>query len=489
MSATTLSIPSGTVRWDARLWGALIVLCGVLFLDGLDVSMVGVALPSIQSDLQLSASSLQWVVSGYVLGYGGLLLLGGRFADLLGRRRVLIGALVAFTAASVAGGLVSDGTLLVLTRFLKGAAAAFTAPASLSIITTTFEEGPARNRALSIYTACGASGFSLGLVFGGLMTELGWRWTFLLPVPVAIALLIAAPRVLRKDEPATGPRRGFDIAGAVTVTAAMLLLVRTVVEAPSDGWGSPATVGGLALVALLLATFVAIERRTANPLVRLGILRSGSLVRANLGMMTVFGAYVGFQFVGTLYLQTVLGWSALETALAFLPGGVLVAVGAPRIGPLVDRFGSERVILAGSLAFAVGYALFLRVGDSFSYGAIFLPTMLLLGIGFALSYPTFNIQATAGVADHEQGLASGLVNTSFQVGGAIGLAIVTAVVSANAGSGTDPSALLDAVRPAIGVVTAVSAIGLVIAIVGTRRLATRAARVATTRPAVECDGG
>src|SRR5919108_186131 len=243
MSSPTPSEPG--LQWDARLWGALVVLCGVLFLDGLDVSMVGVALPSIRADLGLSTSSLQWVVSGYVLGYGGLLLLGGRFADLLGRRRVLLGALAVFTVASVLGGLLRDGTLLVVTRFLKGAAAAFTAPASLSIITTTFEEGPARNRALSIYTATGATGFSLGLVLGGLMTELGWRWTFLLPVPIAIAILIAAPRVLARDAPAAAPaRRSFDFAGALTITAAMLLLVRTVVEAPNTGWGAPETLGG-----------------------------------------------------------------------------------------------------------------------------------------------------------------------------------------------------------------------------------------------------
>jgi MFS family permease len=466
MSAPTTSSAASPEHWDARLWGALVVLCGVLFLDGLDVSMVGVALPSIQQDLDLSTSALQWVVSGYVLGYGGLLLLGGRFADLLGRRRVLLGALAVFIGASIVGGLVNDGTLLVATRFLKGAAAAFTAPASLSIITTTFAEGPARNRALSIYTACGASGFSLGLVFGGLMTELGWRWTFLLPVPVALAVLIAAPRVLAKDEPvAAGTRRSFDLAGAVTLTAGMLLLVRSVVEAPGNGWGSLETVGGLAVAAALLAGFVAIEQRAKHPLVRLGILRSGPLVRANLGMMTVFGAYVGFQFVGTLYLQSVLGWSAIETALAFLPGGLLVAFGSPRLGPFVDRYGTPRIILVGSAAFLVGYALFLRVGGSFSYAGLFLPTMLLIGAGFALCFPAFNMQATAGVRDEEQGLASGLVNTSFQVGGAIGLAIVTAVVSAN---GTGNAALLDGLRPAIGVITAVSAVGLVLAIVGTR---------------------
>src|SRR5918911_1031357 len=189
-------------RWDARLWGALVVLCGVLFLDGLDVSMVGVALPSIESDLGLSPSQLQWVVSGYVLGYGGLLLLGGRTADLVGRRRTLLAALGVFLVASAVGAAVSDGTLIVITRFLKGGSAAFTAPASLSMITTTFPEGPARNRALSIYTACGASGFSLGLVLGGLLTEAGWRLTFLLPVPIAPAILIALPRVISDDTPA-----------------------------------------------------------------------------------------------------------------------------------------------------------------------------------------------------------------------------------------------------------------------------------------------
>jgi MFS family permease len=472
MTASTSA--DAQLHWDARLWGALVVLCGVLFLDGLDVSMVGVALPSIGSDLDLSPSALQWIVSGYVLGYGGLLLLGGRFADLLGRRRVLLGALAVFTLASIFGALVSDGTLLVITRFLKGAAAAFTAPASLSIITTTFPEGPARNRALAVYTGVGASGFSLGLVFGGLMTELGWRWTFLLPVPVAIALLVAAPRVLAKDGPiAPGVRRSFDFAGAITLTAGMLLLVRTIVEAPDTGWGDPATIGGIAIAAALLATFVGIERRSATPLVRLGILRSAPLLRANIGMMTMFGAYIGFQFVGTLYLQSVLGWSPIETALAFLPGGLIVAFGSPRLGPIVDRFGTAKVIVAGSIAFLVGYALFLRVGDSFTYASVFLPTMLLIGVGFGLSFPAFNMQATAGIANEEQGLASGLVNTSLQVGGALGLAISTAVISANTGGATEGAALLDGFRPAIEVVTAISALGLISALTGVRLLKAR----------------
>jgi MFS family permease len=445
-------------RWDAKTWSLLAVLCGVLFLDGLDVSMVGMALPSIGSDLGLTSSQLQWIVSGYVLGYGGLLLLGGRAADLLGRKRVLIVGLSVFVVASAVGGLVNDGTLLVVTRVLKGMSAAFTAPAGLSIITTTFAEGPNRNRALAYYTATGASGFSLGLVFGGLLTELGWRWTFLLPVPFALLLLFLARRVVPRDKLIANVRRRYDVAGAVTITAAMLLLVRTVVEAPETGWGEPVTVVSFALVAALLAAFVAIERRAPQPLVRLGILRSGPLVRANLGMAALFGAYVGFQFVGTIYLQTVHGWSAVETALAFLPGGILVAVGSPRIGPLVDRFGTARIIAAGALFAVIGYALFLRLDSSPSFVDLMLPTMLLIGASFALQFPTLNIQGTAGVADHEQGLASGLVNTSFQLGGAIGLAIVTAVVSTGA--------TLDSFRTAIAVVTGIAALGLTIAVAG-----------------------
>ena len=455
---------SNDVRWDRRLWLSLILLCGVLFLDGLDVSMVGMALPSIRDDLGLTTSQLQWVVSGYVLGYGGLLLLGGRVADLLGRKRALVGALSVFFVASILGGLVSDPTLLVATRFIKGAAAAFTAPASLSLITTTFAEGPARNKALSIYTACGASGFSFGLILGGLMTEVGWRYTFLLPVPFALAILVLAPRVLRPDAPLSRVRGAFDIPGAVTSTAGMLLLVRTVVRAPDAGWSSPETIVAFAAAAGLLALFVAIEHRTSQPLVRLGILRSGTLVRANLGGMAMFGGYAAFQFVVTLFLQNELGWSSLHTALAFLPAGLLVAFGSPRVGALVDRFGTERLVATGFALFVAGYALFLRVGHSPTYMTDIFPTILLLGAGFALTFPSLNMQATAGIADHEQGLASGLVSTSIQVGGALVLAISSAIVASGAGSD-----FLDAMQPALAVVVGVSALGLLATLSGLAR--------------------
>jgi EmrB/QacA subfamily drug resistance transporter len=460
MASPSPSLTTSADRLSARAWGALLVLCGALFLDALDVSMIGVALPSIRTDLHMSTSSLQWVVSAYVLGYGGFLLLGGRAADLLGRRRMFLISLGVFLVASGLGGLANDGALLIATRFVKGVSAAFTAPAGLSIITTTFAEGPARNRALSIYTATGATGFSLGLVFGGLLTEIGWRWVFFLPVPVALVTLIAATRLVPAGERVVRAARGFDVAGAVSMTAGMLLLVFTLVEAPDQGWGSPRTLGSLALAGAILATFVAIERRTASPLVRLGILRSGSLVRANLGAMSLIGGWFGFQFMLTLYLQQTRGWSSLETGLAIFPAGFLVAVLAPRMAPLVARFGVTRLIVAGLTSTVAAYGLFLPIGLDSGYVTAMLPTFLLGGLGFGLAYGPLNIAATNGIAPEEQGLAGGLLNTSFQFGGALVLAVVTAVNNANVGSSGSPQALLDGFHAAIVVSLIAAALGV-----------------------------
>ena len=459
MSASALPGAAAAARFGPRAWGLILVLCGALFLDALDVSMVGVALPSISADLDMSTSSLQWVISGYVLGFGGFLLLGGRLADLLGRRRVFLIALGVFVVASALGGLVDDGSLLIATRFIKGVSAAFTAPAGLSIITTSFAEGPMRNRALSIYAATGATGFSLGLVFGGLLTEIGWRWVFLLPAPIALITLIAALKLVPDSGRPAGARRGFDLAGAVTLTASMLLLVFTVVEAPDAGWASVRTIGSLAAVAALMTAFVAIERRTARPLVRLGILRSASLVRANVGAMSLIGGWFGFQFIATLYMQQLRGWSPLETGLAILPGGLLVALIAPRLTPLITRLGPGPLISAGLLSTVAAYALFLPIGLDSPYATAILPTMLLGGLGFALAYGPLNIAATNGIAPEEQGLAGGLLNTSFQFGGALVLAIVTAVNNANVGAGGSPQDLLDGFVPAVGVSLIAAVIG------------------------------
>ncbi|MGR7001840.1 MFS transporter [Yinghuangia aomiensis] len=263
----TLSPASPTaapdVRWTPKLWGVLAVLCLVLFLDGLDVSMVGVALPSIGHELGMSATSLQWIVNGYVLGYGGLMMLGGRTADLLGRRRVFLIALGVFAAASLLGGLVDSGPLLIASRFVKGLAAAFTAPTALSILTTTFPEGPARNRALSVFSVFGASGYSSGLILGGLLTGIGWRWTFLTPVPLAVLALVAGYFLIPRDKPAD--EGGHDLVGAVTLSGGMLLAVYTVVSAPDRGWTAPLTLGLVVLAAALLTTFVIVERRVPHP--------------------------------------------------------------------------------------------------------------------------------------------------------------------------------------------------------------------------------
>jgi MFS family permease len=451
-------------RWTSAIWILLVVLCGALFLDGLDISMVGVALPSIGRNLHLGASALQWIVSGYVLGYGGLLLLGGRASDLLGRRPVFLAAVTVFGIASVVSAFLSNDGALIALRFVKGASAAFTVPAGLSIITTTFAEGIARNRALSIYTVCGASGFSLGLVFGGLLTELGWRATFLVPGPIALALVIAGLRVIPRSTREKVSWGHFDLFGALASTAGLMTLVYTVVEAPARGWLSVNTLGGLAASAAMIVTFVVIERHHPRPLLRLGILRSASLVHANLSGAVMFGGYMSFQFVATLYLQDSLHWSPLAMAMGFLPTGLIVVASSTRMAAILERFDTTTLIGGGLAAFLVGYLLFLRVSPAMPYVDFLLPTMVLLGIGFALCFPSINSQATAGVADHEQGLASGLVNTSIQVGGAIVLAVTTAIIGPGATT-VRPGQLLPGMTTAIAVISGISMLGLAFTVV------------------------
>jgi predicted MFS family arabinose efflux permease len=298
-------------------------------------------------------------------------------------------------------------------------------------------------------------------VFSGLLTEIGWRWVFLFPAPLALLTLLAAPRLVPNDGRPPRSSSRFDLAGAVGVTVGMLLLVFTVVEAPDAGWASVQTLASLAAAAAILAAFVVHEQRTPAPLVRLGILRSGSLVRANLGAMALIGGWFGFQFIATLYMQQLRGWSALETGLAIFPGGLLVALLAPRMAPLIERFGTTRLIGAGLASTAAGYALFLPIGLESGYPAEMLPTFLLGGLGFALAYGPLNVAATNGVQPQEQGLAGGLVNTSFQFGGALVLAVVTAVNTAAAGPGGTAPALLDGFQAAIIVSVVAAVLGVV----------------------------
>lgn len=461
---------AAAVRWTRAQWLLLMVVCTVLALDGLDVSMVGVALPSIGHELSLDTGTLQWIVSAYVLGYGSLLLLGGRLADLLGRRRIFLIALSVFAAASLLGGLVNDPAILIATRFVKGLAAAFTAPTGFSIITTNFAEGRERNKALSIFTTFGASGFSLGLVVGGLMTSLSWRWTFLVSVPIAVLVVILGYRFIPRDTP-DAKGGGHDIWGAVTLALGMLGLVYTLVSAPEQGWGSVATIAGFAVSAAVLAAFAVIENKVRHPLIRFGILREGWVARANLSAIGLFGSYLSFQFIVTLFLQSVLGWSPLGMALALLPAGLIVATSAPFADRLINVFGATPLILTGLVSLGLGYVLFLRVGTTPSYALDILPSIILLGIGFALAFPSINVQATAGIKDSEQGLAAGLIQTSTQVGAALVLAVTTAVVSGGHSGGAAPTAaaMLDQYRPGLMLSAAVAIAALLVAAMPARR--------------------
>ena len=459
-------------RFTARAWAMLLVLCGVVFLEGIDLSMMGVALPSMRADLDMSTTALQWVVSAYALGYGGFVLLGGRAADLLGRRRMFVAALAVFIAFSGLGGLSSEGWMLIVARFVTGVSAGFLTPAALSIITTTFAEGAVRNRALLVYAGIAAGGVSLGMVVGGLLTALSWRWVFFAPVLAATPLLPLALRLVPAGEPPARDGRGFDVAGALSITGGMLLAVYTVVMAPEVRVAETAATALAA--AALLAAFAAIERRSAAPLVRLGILRSVPLVRANVSAAVLVGSYMAFQFVVVLYLQQVRGWSSVETGLALTVVG-LDAILAPTLTPpLVARFGTARVIGAGFAIAILAYALFLPLGLDWTYWAM-LPTMALIGVAFALAYGPLTIAATDGVDDAEQGLAGGLLNVSMQFGAALGLAVATAIAVA-ATDGASAQAQLDGFRAALVVPVAAAAIGAVATATGVltrRRVADR----------------
>ncbi|PZG12405.1 MFS transporter [Nonomuraea aridisoli] len=461
---------------SARSWGVLAVLCGAIFLEGIDVAMLNVALPSIRADLGLSTGMLSGVVSAYVLGYGGFMLLGGRAADLLGRRRMFLLWLVVFLVFSGLGGFADEGWVLLVARFVTGVAAAFMTPAGLSLITTTFPEGRARNRALLIYAGTAAGGFALGLVIGGLLTAFGWRWVFFAPVLMSAAILAAAVPLLKEPAGERPAATGFDLTGAVLVTTAMMLLVYGVVrlEHPRSGW--PLTVAAFAGGLALLAAFVAVERRAAHPLVRLGIFRSAALVRANVTAALLTASFFGFQFLVTLYLQELRGWSTIETGLALLAAAADVVL-APTLTPwLVNRYGNAKVVFAGLLAGLLAYALFLGVGLDWAYAAM-LPSMLLIGLMFAFVYGPLTIVATDGIAEHEQGLAGGLINSSFQFGAALGLSAVTAVNVAALGTATGAEAGLAAMRAALVVPVTATLLAAVIAAAGLRARARDAERV------------
>jgi EmrB/QacA subfamily drug resistance transporter len=401
------------------------------FMVILDATIVNVALPSIQADLDMSESDLQWIVNAYALVFGGFLLLGGRAGDLVGRKRIFLVGVVIFTVASLLNGLSTSSEMLIICRGLQGLGAALVAPAALSIITTTFAEGAERAKAMSVWAAIAVGGGAVGLVLGGILVDyFTWPWIFYVNIPVGIAVFVASLRYVpeSKDERA---HKAFDVAGAATVTAGLLILVYAIVKAQEKGWGSAHTliVGGISL--LLLAAFIVIERRSIEPLVRLSIFRVRTVRAANVAMFFVAAGLFAMFFFNTLYLQRVLGYSPLEAGLAFLPftGGIIIGAGLSQA--LVAKVGARELPLIGMTMAIAGMLLFVRLQPGGEYVTDFLPGVMLASIGMGLTFVPVTLIATSGIPDSDAGLASGLYNTSQQIGGALGLAVLS-TLSVNA---------------------------------------------------------
>ena len=455
---------------DPRRWLALALLCVASFMVILDASIVLVAVPSIERDLDFSAGGVQWVPSAYALTFGGLLLLGGRTADLLGRRRVFMAGVGLFALASLLCGLAWSGDVLVLARALQGLAAAVMAPTALSIVMTTFEEGAERNKALGIWGANGGLGGTAGALIGGPVTDgLGWQWIFFINVPVSLLLVALSPFLLHESQ-LNKARRTFDLAGALTVTAALALLVYAVIQAPGSSGGR--TAGLVAGAAALFGLFVLIERRSVAPLVPLRIFRSPALVGGNLVTLAFGMGAFGLNFVLTQYAQQVLGYSAVQFGLA---SSVLAAsaIGGSFAGQtLVTRIGLRPVAIAALLLAGLGCTLLSLVSvDSGYFGVIFWG-LLVFGPGLGAGTVAGSIAALAGVAEHDAGVASGVQTASFQIGGALGIAILSGVAAAHS-AGTTPEALTAGYRLAFGVCWAFVAVGLLAAVclLGSRRVA------------------
>ena len=412
-------------RIDRDRWIALVVLCVGMLMIVLDQTIVNVALPSIRTDLGFSQSGLAWVVNAYLIAFGGLLLLAGRVGDLVGRRRVFLTGLAVFTAASLLCGLAQNQDMLVAARFLQGAGGAMTSAVVLGMIVTMFEDPGERARAIGVYSSVAAAGASIGLLAGGVLTQaINWHWIFFVNIPIGLATALVAARILDRDA-GLGLGQGADVPGAVLIVGALMLAVYTIVEAGDSGWVSAHTLGFGALAAALLAGFVAREARTRNPLMPLRVFRSRVVALANtIQALTVAGLF-GMFFLGALYMQRVLGYDAIEVGLAFLP--VALIIGTLSLGlsaRLIMRAGARATLIPGLVLVAAGLALFQRVPVEGDYVRDLLPAMLLLGLGGGLTFPSLMTLAMAAATPSDSGLLSGLANTTMQVGGALGLAVL-----------------------------------------------------------------
>ena len=472
----TQTNPSGT---RAR-WLALVVLCAGMLMIVLDATIVNVALPSIQRDLGFSQSSLAWVVNAYLIPFGGLLLLAGRLGDLLGRKRMFLAGLAVFTTASLLCGLAGSQGLVIAARLVQGVGGAMTSTVILGVIVTMFPEAREQARAIGVFSFTAAAGGSIGLLAGGVLTQaVSWHWIFFVNLPIGLAAGLLARRLLESDR-GIGLRAGADVAGAVLVTAALMLGVYTIVEARDYGWSSTHTLGLGAVAVLLLAGFVVRQATAANPLLPLQLFRSRSVLGANLVQVLMVAGMFGMFFLGALYLQRVLGYDPLQIGLAFLP--VAIAIGALSFhfsARLNLRFGARTVLLAGLGLMLAGLALFVRVPVQASYPVDILPSMVLLGVGGGLCFPAVMSLGMSAATPSDSGLISGLINTTAQVGGSLGLAVLATLATSRSdkllASGQSlPAALTGGYHLAFGIGALLVAAAIVVAAAVLRPAAARA---------------
>jgi EmrB/QacA subfamily drug resistance transporter len=458
-------------------WLVLVLVCIAQFMVVLDATVVNVALPSIQEDLDFSASSLQWVVNAYTLAFGGFLLLGGRAADFVGRKRLFIAGVIVFTGASLLSGLATSSEALIAFRALQGLGAAMVSPAALSIVTTTFRDGPERTKALSVWAAIAVGGAAVGLLLGGILTEyLSWEWAFFVNVPVGVAAVLLSLRYIPESRVAT---TGVDVLGAFSVTAGLTLLVYAIVRTQDYGWVSVETLGLAAAAAALLAVFVVTELRSKAPLVRLGIFRKRSLTSANIAMLAVAGGMFAVFYFASLYVQGILGFTPVEAGLAFLPltAGIILFSGLAQ--QVIARVDVRWVAMIGMATAAVGLVLLSMAPVDGSYAADVLPGLLVMSAGLGFTFVPLTLIATTNVRDEDAGLASGLFNSSQQIGGALGLAILSTVAASTTtdalpGGGApsaleQASALVDGYQMAFAVGAGLMIIGVIVTALFIRR--------------------
>jgi EmrB/QacA subfamily drug resistance transporter len=457
-------------EYREKRWSALILLAAAQFVVVLDASIVNVALPTIGEALDFSQENLAWVVNAYVLTFGGFLLLGGRLADLLGRRRVFMGGLLLVAVASLAAGFAATEGQLIAARAAQGLGAAIISPAALSIVTTTFKDGAERNKALGAWGAVAGAGGAAGVLLGGILTDgLGWEWVLWVNVPVSLIAFVLAPRLLMESRASEGVR-SFDVAGAVSVTAALSLLVYAVVDAESAGWGSTKTISLIAISLLLFGAFVVIEMRSRAPLVPFSIFRIRTLTGANVVGILVGASLFSMFFFISLYMQQVLGYSAIHAGLSYLPLALTIMASAGIASGLVTKVGYKPVLVIGLACIVAGLLWFSRVSVGGGFLTDILGPSLLAAVGLGFSFVTTTIAAVSGVEEEESGLASGLINTSQQVGGALGLAILSTIATSHSeglvesGDGLKP-ALTDGFQIAFLGGAAFAALGIVLTLV------------------------